>query len=50
MLALKEKKSNEEPSTAEGIGYLWLAGSHESPESRKCKQWAVHAQIANSQK
>ena len=49
MLALKEKKSNEEPPTGESTGYLWLAGSHESPGSRKCKQ-AVHAQIANSQK
>ena len=37
MLALEEKKSNEEPRNGEGIGYLWLAGSYKSPKSRR---WA----------
>ena len=31
MLALKEKKSNEEPETGAEAAYLWLAGSHVSP-------------------
>ena len=42
MLALEEKNPNEEPPTGERAGYLWLAGGHKSPESRKCMQ-AVHA-------
>ena len=41
MLALKEKKPNEELPTGERTGYstydsyLWLAGNHESPESMR---------------